>query len=664
MNSHEHEKQGKKRGHSGHHQKMAEDFKKRFILSMVLTPPIVLLSPLIQSALGLGFLAFPGYLLVLFLLSTIVFLYGGFPFLRGLIQEVRDRQLGMMTLVAVAISVAYFYSSAVAFGLSGTLFFWELVTLIDVMLLGHWIEMRSIIGASRALEELVELLPATAHRVASDGSIEEVPVSELAKGDVVLVKPGEKVPSDGQIIEGRTSMNESMITGESKPVSRSPGDEVIGGSINGDRAVRIEIKKVGKDTYLSQVIDLVTEAQESKSRSQDLANRAAFALTVLSLIVGASTLAAWLTAGLGVQFSIERAVTVMVITCPHALGLAVPLVVATSTSISASNGLLIRDRSAFERSRNLEVVVFDKTGTLTEGEFSVAEVVSLSDMDETQILQLAASLESSSEHSIARGILRGAHEASVDLLSSSEFEAIPGKGAKGIVQDQEIVVASPNYLNELGESPENEEIDQLSEKGHTVVFVLADERLIGAIALADVVREESKEAISRLKESGLQCMMLTGDDENVAEWVAKELGLDRYYAEVLPHEKSERIRRIQEEGATVAMVGDGVNDAPALAQADVGIAIGAGTDVAVETADIILVRNDPRDVADILSLSRATYSKMKQNLAWASGYNVIAIPLAAGVLYNYGILLSPAFGAALMSLSTVIVAVNARRLSK
>ncbi|MDF1540221.1 MAG: copper-translocating P-type ATPase [Candidatus Thorarchaeota archaeon] len=653
-----------KKHHNGqsHHEMMAKDFRKRFIISMIFTPPVVLLSPLVQSLLGFDFLSFPGDIYALFILATVVYLFGGYPFLKGLVQEVKKRQLGMMTLIAVAISVAYFYSSAVVFGLEGTMFFWELVTLIDIMLIGHWIEMRSVMGASRALEELVKLMPAIAHVMKSDGSTEEVPTSDLRNGDKVLVKPGERVPSDGIVIEGLTSMNESMITGESKPVDKQLSDSVIGGAINGEGSVVIEITKTGSETYLAQVIDLVREAQESRSRTQDLANRAAFVLTVIALVVGSVTLTGWLVLGQDVQFGIERAVTVMVITCPHALGLAVPLVVSTSTSISAKNGLLIRDRAAFERARELQAIVFDKTGTLTEGEFSVTDVVSLSKMDESQILELAASLEVHSEHPIARGVVRGAKEREISLKSASDFKAISGKGATGIVDSQTVSVVSPGFLDEQGILSESVSLDELAQKGHTVVYVLVNEELVGALALADVIRSESKEAITRLKSMGIQAMMLTGDNRHVAKWVAEELELDDYFAEVLPHEKSAKIREIQNRGLTVAMVGDGVNDAPALAQADIGIAIGAGTDVAVETADIVLVRNDPLDAVSILGLSKATYSKMVQNLIWATGYNAAAIPLAAGVLFSAGVLLSPAVGAVLMSLSTVIVAINARLL--
>ena len=653
-----------KKHHNGpsHHEMMAQDFRKRFIFSMILTPPVVLLSPLVRSLLGLDFLSFQGDIYVLFILSTIVYLLGGYPFLKGLVQEVKKRQLGMMTLIAVAISVAYFYSSAVVFGLEGTMFFWELVTLIDIMLVGHWIEMRSVMGASRALEELVKLLPTLAHVIQSDGSIMEVPTSELKKGDNVLVKPGERVPSDGIIAEGRTSMNEAMITGESKPVEKKPNDPVIGGAINGEGSAVVKITKTGNETYLAQVIELVREAQESRSRTQDIANRAAFFLTIIALVAGSVTLAGWLALGQNLQFGMERAVTVMVITCPHALGLAVPLVVSVSTSISAKNGLLIRDRAAFERARGLQAIVFDKTGTLTEGEFSVTDVVTFSKMDESLVLELAASLEVHSEHPIAKGVVRGAQERGISLKSASDFKAIPGKGAIGKVDNQSISVMSPGFLDDLGILPKNETLDTLARKGHTVVYVLVDDNLVGALALADVIRYESKKAITRLKSMGIQAMMLTGDNQHVAKWVAEELDLDDYFAEVLPHEKSAKIREIQDRGLTVAMVGDGVNDAPALAQADIGIAIGAGTDVAIETADIVLVRNDPLDAVSIIGLSRATYSKMVQNLIWATGYNALAIPLAAGVLYSAGILLSPAVGAVLMSLSTVIVAINARLL--
>jgi Cu2+-exporting ATPase len=658
----QHKAHGKKKGVS-HHEMMAKDFLKRFYVSIILTPPIIILSPMIRTLLGLDYLSFTGDVYVLFVLSTITYLYGGFPFLKGLVREIRKRQPGMMTLVAVAISVAYFYSSFVVFGLEGTMFFWELVTLIDIMLIGHWVEMRSVMGASKALEELVKLLPTTAHLLQPDGSTKEVPTSALKKDDLVLIKPGERIPSDGTVEDGQSSVNEAMITGESKPVVKSKGDEAIGGAINGEGSLTVRITKTGNETYLAQVIDLVREAQESKSRTQDLANRAAFFLTIIALTAGAITLTAWLALGQEVQFGIERAVTVMVIACPHALGLAVPLVVSVSTSISAKDGLLIRDRAAFERARNMNAVVFDKTGTLTEGQFSVTEIIPFNKMNGDDILSLAASLEVHSEHPIAKGIVRGGKERGVEIHSVSDFKAIPGKGATGQVRSQKVSVVSPGYLQELNQIPNSEDVDRIAETGQTVVYVIINDELAGALALADIIRSESKVAITRLQQMGIKCMMLTGDNRFVAKWVAEELQLDDYFAEVLPHEKSAKIKEIQDRGLTVAMVGDGINDAPALVQADVGIAIGAGTDVAIEAADIVLVRNNPLDAVSILGLSKATYKKMIQNLVWATGYNALAIPLAAGVLFFLGILLSPAIGAVLMSLSTVIVAINARLLS-
>jgi P-type Cu2+ transporter len=657
-----------KRHHGRHEGHITEDFKRRFIISLILTIPILVLSPFIQDIFGFV-LEFPGSTLVLFLLSTLVYFYGGYPFLKGFFREVRDNDIGMMTLIAVAISAAYFYSSAVAFGLQGEGFFWELATLIDIMLLGHWIEMRSVLGASRALEELVKIMPSEAHLL-KGGQTMDVNVDSLKPDDRVLVKPGEKVPVDGSVIEGETSVNESMLTGESKPVTKRSGDGVIGGSINGEGSMVVEVRKIGSETYLAQVVELVRQAQESKSKAQDLADRAARMLTIISLSVGAITLVAWLMLGEGSAFAMERAVTVMVISCPHALGLAVPLVVAVSTSLAAKSGLLIRDRQAFERAKDLEAVVFDKTGTLTEGRFGVTDIVSFSGMnetgetgetDETEILRLTASLESISEHPIAAGIANSAKEKSIELMPVQDFRAIPGKGVEGLVQGKKLLVVSPGYLRENRIDVRDERVDRLAQQGKTVVFLLEEGQPMGAIALADIIRKESREAIERLKSMNVKCMMLTGDNKFVAQWVAEELGLDDFFAEVLPHEKAEAIRKVQKENV-VAMVGDGVNDAPALVQADVGIAIGAGTDVAVESADIVLVRNDPRDVAYIIGLSRKTYSKMYQNLVWATGYNAFAIPLAAGILYGYGILLSPAVGAILMSASTVIVAINARLL--
>jgi len=659
-------------GHGGHgnhgahdHSDMVADFRRRFWVSLALSVPVVALSPMIQEWLGLAdALGFPGDAYVQFALATTIFVYGGWPFLTGLVSELRTKAPGMMTLIGLAIGVAYVYSSAVTFGLEGSVFFWELATLIDIMLLGHWIEMRSVLGASRALEKLVELLPSDAHRVRADGSTEDVSVTELVRGDRIVVKPGEKVPADGTIVEGRSTMNESMLTGESKPVEKGEGDEVIGGAVNGESALTVEVGRTGEETYLSQVVEMVRRAQETRSRTQDLANRAAFWLTLVAIGAGSVTLAAWLFAGQSLDFAIERMVTVMVITCPHALGLAIPLVVAVSTAKSAKQGLLIRNRTAFERARELDAVIFDKTGTLTEGRFGVTDVVALADLSEEAVLRVAASLESQSEHPIAAGIVRSAEDRGIAFPTPKGFRAIPGRGAEATVEGTSIKVVSPGYLREQGLRVDGERVRALADSGKTVVYVLVDDRAVGAIALADIVREASRDTVSRLKEMGVQVMMLTGDSEAVARAVAAELGLDDYFAEVLPEQKSAKVREVKARGLTVAMVGDGVNDAPALVEADVGVAIGAGTDVAIESADIVLVRSDPRDVTGIVQLARRTYSKMVQNLWWATGYNVVALPLAAGVLYSAGIVLSPAVGAALMSISTVIVAINAQLLAR
>jgi len=643
-----------------HHTHNIGDFKRRFWVSLVTTVPILGLSPIIQRFLGLGdALRFTGDAYVLFVFSSFVFFYGGYPFLRGIVTEFKAVRPGMMTLIALAITTAYVYSSAVVFGLAGEVFFWELATLIDIMLLGHWLEMKSVMGASRALEELARLMPSEAHRLQPDGTAVDVPLAELKAGDRVLVKPGEKMPADGEVIQGETSVNEAMLTGESKPVAKKTGAKVIGGSINGEGSVTVEIQKTGRDSYLSQVIDLVRRAQESKSRTQDLSNRAALWLTLIAVGAGSLTLFVWLAlADKGFAFALERMVTVMVIACPHALGLAVPLVVAISTAISARNGLLIRNRTAFEQARKIQAIIFDKTGTLTEGRFGVTDTLVFdAGIDKRDLIKYAASVEAHSEHPIAKGVLEAVSGA---VYPVEGFKAIPGKGAEGRVNGRDVRVVSPGYLRENKIEVKDARIDPLSAQGKTVVFVLLDGKPFGALALADIIRPESRQAISRLKEGGVQCIMLTGDNRLVAKWVADELGLDDYFAEVLPQEKAEKVKEVQSRGLVVAMVGDGVNDAPALAQADVGIAIGAGTDVAVETADIVLVKSNPLDAVAILGLARATYRKMVQNLAWATGYNTFAIPLAAGVMYKSGILLSPALGALLMSLSTIIVAINSK----
>jgi Cu2+-exporting ATPase len=652
--------EGHKRGdHTSHHAHMVADFRKRFWISLALSIPILILSPMIQTFFHFkGVVTFPGDAYVLWAFSSAVFFYGGWPFHKGLIDEFAKKQPGMMTLIAIAIATAYVYSSVVVFGLKGKVFFWELATLIDIMLLGHWIEMKSVMGASRALEELAKLMPSDAHRLKPDGGTEDVPIEDLEEGDKVLVKPGEKIPVDGEVVEGSSSVNEAMLTGESKPVDKELGSKVIGGSINGEGSITAQVQKTGKESFLSQMIELVEQAQQSKSRSQDLANRAALWLTIIALSCGAVTLVVWLAIlNRDFAFALERTVTVMVITCPHALGLAVPLVVAVSTALSAKNGLLIRDRASFERGRNIQAIIFDKTGTLTKGQFGVTDTVTMAKgMDEKELLEYAASIETRSEHPIAQGIA-----ASVEKPRRVEdFKAITGKGAQGKVDGKNVKVVSPGYLRENGIALKDERIEKLNSQGKTVVFVTIDEEVKGAIALADIIREESKEAISKLKAMGIRCMMLTGDNKLVAKWVSSEIGLDEYFAEVLPQDKAEKVKEIQSRGLIVAMTGDGVNDAPALAQADVGIAIGAGTDVAVQTADIVLVRSNPLDAVAILGLARATYKKMVQNLVWATGYNAFAIPLAGGVLYSYGVLLSPAMGAVLMSLSTVIVAINAR----
>lgn len=651
--------------HAQHHNHahMIADFRQRFFLSLLLTIPIIALDPMIQHVFGGSeIMAFTGSQYLLWALSSLVFFYGGWPFLSGAMSELKEYQPGMMTLIAVAISTAYVYSSFVVFGFFKQGFFLELATLIDIMLLGHWIEMKSVMGASQALAELAKLMPSVAHKIIRGNDIKDIGLDELQLGDTILVRPGEKIPADGVVIKGSSSVNESMLTGESKPISKAEGDNVIGGAINADGSLIIKVSKIGKDSFLHQIINLVRDAQSSKSKTQVIANKAAVILTIIAITGGIMTLSMWLIfSSQGIAFCIERAVTVMIITCPHALGLAVPLVVAVSTSMAARKGLLIRNRAAFEQARSINTIIFDKTGTLTEGRFGVTDVVVFDeDFQKEDVLCVAASIESHSEHPIAQGIVAS----SKTKTPVQNFKSILGKGATGIVDGKEILVVSPSFLQEKAIliTKNHEDIKRLSKQGKTIVFVLCDGILIGAIALTDIIRPESREAISMLKKEGIKCVMLTGDNQQAAKWVAEELGLDEYYAEVRPEEKIQKIKEIQSSGLIVAMTGDGVNDAPALAQADIGIAIGAGTDVALETADIILVKSNPKDVADIISLSRATYRKMVQNLWWATGYNVFAIPLAAGVLSNYGLVLSPAVGAIIMSLSTVIVAINAKRL--
>lgn len=646
--------------HTAHHRMMIADFKKRFFVSLVLSLPVLVLSPMIQGFLGYE-LDFPGRMYVLLALSTIIYLYGGLPFLKGLWQELKQKSPGMMTLIAVAISVAFAYSAAVALGLPGKMFFWELATLVDVMLVGHWIEMRSVLGASRALELLVNMMPSEAHLV-KDGQTIEVQLKTVVAGDVVLVKPGEKVPVDGVVLEGESYLNESMLTGESKPVKKELNDHVIGGSINGNGSLKVQVEHTGEESYLNKVINLVKEAQQTKSKTQNLADKAAGWLTYIALSVGAITLAVWLIAGFEFVFALERMVTVMVISCPHALGLAIPLVVAISTSISAQNGLLIRNRTAFENSRKITAIVFDKTGTLTKGEFGVTRIVStLNEFPEKEILRLASGLEGSSEHPIAVGIMQKAKQEALVVPHVSNFNAITGKGVEAQLEGKSIKVVSPGYLRDEGISIPG---DVGSNDSETIVFVIVDGALAGYIALADEIRPEALEAIKVLKENGIKPIMATGDNKQVATAVSKALGIDEFYAEVLPHQKVDIIKKLQNNGEFVAMTGDGVNDAPALAQADVGIAVGSGTDIAAETADIILVDSNPKDIVGLILFGKATYRKMVQNLIWATGYNAFAIPLAAGVLYPIGFMMSPAIGGVFMTLSTVVVAVNAQLLKR
>ncbi|WP_121615183.1 heavy metal translocating P-type ATPase [Virgibacillus halodenitrificans] len=661
MEDNEHAEHGH-HGHHGHdHGDMVNDFKKRFYISLLVTIPILILSPMIQGFIGIEWrFTFDKY--VLFILATFVFFYGGWPFITGAIGELKKKNPGMMTLIGLAILVAYGYSSLTVFGWEGKDFFWELATLIDIMLLGHWIEMRSVMGASNALEELVKLMPNEAHKLDENDEAVDVPVAELKNKDRVLVKPGEKIPVDGTILDGKTAVDESMLTGESVPVEKYKNDEVIGGSVNKEGSITVQVEKTGEESYLSQVVTMVKEAQDSKSKTQDLTNRAAKWLFYLALLAGFATLFIWLALGYSFDVALERMVTVMVITCPHALGLAAPLVVAVSTSISAKQGLLIRNRTNFEGARNLNAVVFDKTGTLTKGEFGVTEIVPVEGESKADILMLAASLEAHSEHPIAAGIVAHSKDQEITLKKVADFTSITGKGIEGKVDGKQINVVSPGYIKSNGLNYDTDAFNKMSEEGKTVVFVLVDDRLVGMIALADIVRETAKLSIAALKEDGIHSIMLTGDNQKVANWVAKQLEIDEVYAEVLPDDKANQVKDIRNKGWRVAMTGDGVNDAPALATADLGIAIGAGTDVAMETADVVLVKSNPKDVVSIINLSRKTYSKMVQNLWWAAGYNIFSIPLAAGVLAPVGIVLSPAVGAVLMSLSTVIVAINAKLL--
>lgn len=642
--------------HAGHH---TADFLKRFWLCLAITIPILLLSHMIQQWMGFR-LVFAGDKYLLLAFSSFIYGYGGWPFLAGLIRELKHRNPGMMTLVAVAITTAYVYSVAVVFGLKGMDFFWELATLIDIMLLGHWLEMKSQMAASRALESLVALLPAIVH-AERNGEIIDIPLQELQNDDLIVVKPGEKVPADGLVLEGSSYVNESMLTGESLPVKKEKDEKVIGGSVNGDGVLNIQVTGAGNDSYLNKVINMVQSAQGAKSKTQNLAGKVAMWLTIVSISVGVITFIIWLGRGQELSFALERMVTVMVTSCPHALGVAIPLVVAISTTLSATHGLLIRNRTAFENARNLTTIIFDKTGTLTKGSHEVQKVIPLNGKFSADvILQYAAAIQQNSEHHIAHGIMRRLKEKNLELWKSSDFNYMQGVGVTGTVNGKDIVAAGPNYFKQ-----ENRDMPaipgEVDQSVDTVNFVLIDQEPAGIITLADSIRETAAEAIADLKAMNIKSFLLTGDNEKVAAAVAKKLNMDGYLANVLPHEKQGKVKEFQDKGEIVAMTGDGVNDAPALAQADVGIAIGSGTDVAAETADIILVNSDPKDVVEMITFGKATYRKMIQNLLWAVGYNVVAIPLAAGILYPK-FLLSPAMGAILMSASTIVVAINAKLL--
>lgn len=639
--------------HEGHH---TSDFIKRFWVSLALTGPILLMSHMIQEWVGFQF-RFAGDSYVLAALGTAIYIYGGMPFLKGMVGEIKSKAIGMMTLVALAISVAYFYSMAVALGFPGMDFFWELATLIVIMLLGHWLEMRSQMAASKALESLVALLPneVTIERI---GSAVKIKLDELKNDDIIIIKPGEKIAADGLILEGTSSVNESMLTGESVPVKKQVDAKVIAGSINGDGVLKIRATGVGKDSYLNKVINLVQDAQAAKSSTQNLADKVAKWLTFIAIAVGVGTFTYWYSVNGELAFALERMVTVMVTACPHALGVAIPLVVAISTTLSATNGLLIRNRTAFETTRKLSVIIFDKTGTLTQGSHRVQHTFPLTEKyNSDELIMYASAVQQNSEHHIAKGILQTLKDKNLDLWKSENFQLMQGIGVSGTVKGKTVVAAGPNYFKDKSK-PLPEIPNDINQNAETVNFLLIDDEVVGIITLADTIREGSQQAINDLKKMDIKSYLLTGDNENIAAAVSNELGMDGFFANVLPHNKQEKIKEFQSKGEIVAMTGDGVNDAPALAQADVGIAVGSGTDVAAETADIILVNSDPRDVAKMIDFGKRTYKKMVQNLVWAVGYNVLAIPLAAGVLYPKFVL-SPAMGAVLMSVSTIVVAINA-----
>ena len=651
-------------GHDKHAGHTPEMFRDRFFVSLLLTLPILYFSEHFQDWFGYRAAQFPGSAWVNPVLGTILYFYGGLVFLKGALRELRARTPGMMTLIALGITAAYGYSLAVSLGLPGKPFYWELATLIDVMLLGHWLEMASVQAASRALEELSKLMPTTAHRILGD-RIEDIPVSALKEGDLILIRPGEQVPADGVVVEGASTMNEAFLTGESRPVPKEPGDEVIAGAVNGEGALKVRVTRTGEATTLSQILRLVQEAQASRSRFQALADRVAGWLFYIALTLGTLTFLVWLALGRDFNFALSLAVTVVVIACPHALGLAIPLVTVNATALAAKNGILVRNREAFERGREIRFVALDKTGTLTEGRFAVRAVYA-HETSEEEALSLAAALEALSEHPLAQAIVEAAEGKGLPRPEVRDFQAVPGKGVEGTLGGKRYRVGRPEWAEELGlkvSEPLKRGLKEAEARGESVVALMDEARVLALLALADRIRPSAKEAIRRLKAMGITPVMITGDAEAVARTVAQELGIERYHARVLPEDKARRVRELKREGPT-AFVGDGINDAPALLEADLGIAIGAGTNVAIEAADLVLVESDPLDVVRALTLARATYAKMVQNLFWATGYNAIALPLAAGVAYPWGIVLSPAVGALLMSLSTVAVALNAMLLRR
>lgn len=657
---HDHSGHGHEGGHAGHHEHMIKDFKKRFWISLILALPITYLSPMIQMLFNYD-VTFTGNMVLLFALSTIVFFYGGKPFLLGAWDEIKAKEPGMMLLISLAIVTAYIYSTLTAFFITGSDFYFEVATLIVIMLLGHWIEMRSIMGASKALEELVKLMPKEAHKIDASGNVVEVSIEELHPGDEILVKSGEKIPLDGEIFEGESTIDESMLTGESVPIEKGPGMDAIGGAINGEGILKIKVNKTGNDTYLSQVIKLVSDAENVKSKAQGFADIAAKWLFYVAVLAGIITIAYWSITS-DFEFALERMVTVLIIACPHALGLAMPLVTSRSTSIAAKKGLLIRNRTPFEGAWKLNRVVFDKTGTLTEGNFGVTDIQPNDLVSEDELLKLAYSVETQSDHPIAKGIVREGKDRNLELYDVTNYKNLTGKGLTAHINGSEIAVISPGTMKTNEINFDEETYEKLAQQGKTVVFVLKDNVLQGMIALADIIRESSYEVIKQLNDRGVETIMMTGDNSRVANYVGDKLGLSRVIAEVLPHEKSEHVKKLKESDKKVAMIGDGINDAPALAEADLGIAIGAGTDVAIETADVVLVNSNPIDILNIVKLSKASNRKMVQNLGWAAGYNILAIPLAAGVLYHIGFVITPAIGAVVMSLSTIICAINAQLL--